>query len=236
MGLNDGQSVVADNGSLLFMDGTVTMNTWCHAGGCGSGCMRGCCAGENCCINKFSGPGNVSFAYDLPGDTLPFLVTPERGWFLMRGAFVAGTENLNIGASFTGCNLCCASACCPGCIGLGAFFTRVTSQSDPGVVFASAYGQLKRHEVAEGQTLMIGGNNFFAAPDDTKFAVGFAGPGPKNWCCDGEGLVIKVMGPAIVFTHNRDETEIRALLFPSQMSDVIKIAGKVLKAVAESQQ
>lgn len=197
-----------------------------------AGCCRGTCSGEHCCINQYEGPGNVSFSYDLPGDTKPFLVSPEVGWYMMRGSFVAGTSNLLVGSKFSGCNICCASSCCPQCIGLGAFFTRISATEGTAVAFASAFGHLQRHEVAAGQALYIGGNNFFAANDTMQLEVGFAGPGCTQWCCSGEGMMVKAMGPGVVFTHNRDETPLRTLLFPPAWKAAFDILNGILGGAA----
>jgi uncharacterized protein (AIM24 family) len=224
--LGQGEAVVADNGRLNWMDSTVQMSTWCYAGGCCAGiCRRIAC--EHCCINRFEGPGNASFSYDLPGDTLPFLVTPEQGWVVMAGSYVVGTETVKVSAKFSGCTVCC-------CGDQGPLFTHMTADGSAGVGFCSAFGAIKRHEVPEGQTLLVGTRNFFAATDSTKIGVGCPGNGCKQWCCSKEGFVLKIFGPGIVYTHNRDETAIRALLFPGvqkQAEEAFKLIAKCLELV-----
>lgn len=201
--LNQGQSIMADGGAMLWMDGTLQMETAC--GDCGPACYRSC-AGESCCQNTFHGPGNVSFGFKLPGDCLPFAVTPDFAWILTSGAFICGTPNIKITARFAGCCTCC-------CGGESAFLTKIESPEGAGMFYAGGYGALSRHEIPAGKTMFIDDGLFFAAHADTDIEVGIPG-GCISCLYGGEGIVMKFHGPAVVYTQNRNPAIWNKLLNP----------------------
>jgi len=195
--LDAGQKMLGDPGSMMWMEEDVKIETDCQGG-----CLRATarqCADEHCCMNTFHGPGKVGFGFPLPGDMMAFAVTREQGWILSRGAFIAGTENIDVSARFAGC---CAAAFS----GEGPFLTKVTLQKEAkgaGMVYAGGFGAITRHDLKAGEVLFVDNGLFFAAHEKQKIQVGFVG-GLKSMCCSGEGIVMKFYGPATIFTQNRD--------------------------------
>jgi len=191
------QSVVCDAGSLLWMQDSLDMETG-MAGGCQAACARSC-AGESCCLNTYSGVGLVGLGFLLPGDIVSFEVMPDKGWITSKGAFICGSTNIKVSARFAGC---CASMYS----GEGLFLTKVTllEGDGPGIFFAGGYGGIDRHDIEAGRQLLIDNGLFFAAGQHQKLRVGFTDGGYKSACFSGEGLVMKVRGPCVVFTQNRD--------------------------------
>jgi uncharacterized protein (TIGR00266 family) len=190
------QKVVADAGSLLWMDGELQMETNMF-GGCCQGLGREC-AGESCCMNTYSGTGKIGFGFPLPGDMMSFGVVPGGGWILSRGSFVAGTSNINISAKFIGCCACLFA-------GEGPFLTHVYSKTGNGMFFAGGFGSIVRHDIPAGQIFYVDNGLFFAAHEKTKIRITPLG-GIKTFCCSGEGLVMKFVGPCVIFTQSRDPT------------------------------
>jgi len=202
--LGAGQEVIAAAGAMLWMDGNVPMSTSCYGGVVAS--LYRHCSGQTVCMNKFSGPGEVSFGFDLPGDMLPFAVTPGQGWIISAGTFICGTTNCVVSARWAGLAAClCGSE--------GIFMTKVYSREGPGLFYAGGFGQLQRHEIPEGKTLLVNNGLFFAANDRTTFEIGLPGT-CMSWCYGKEGFVMKINGPAVVYTQNRDPQVFMALLNP----------------------
>jgi uncharacterized protein (AIM24 family) len=157
-------------------------------------------------MNKFSGPGEVSFGFDLPGDILPFAVTPGQGWIISAASFICGSTNVIVSARWAGLAAClCGSE--------GWFMTKVYSNNGPGLFYAGGFGQLQRHEVPEGKTILINNGLFFAANDRTQFEIGLPGD-CASWCWGKEGFVMKVHGPSVIYTQNRDPSVFIRLLNP----------------------
>jgi len=210
------QKVKGNGAAMLWMDFpddgqnlASKVRTHC-AGGCCQSCYRGC-AGESVCQNTFGpGPGRVTFGFKLPGDMLPFGVMPGEGWIVAPGAFVAGTENIDVSARFAGCFACC-------CGGVQRpWVVRITvaeGNANPGVFWAGGYGALTRHELAAGQTLYVDTGLFFAASDKTTIDAGCVG-GLITCLCGGEGIVMKFKGPNIIYTQNRNPRIWQKVLHP----------------------
>jgi uncharacterized protein (TIGR00266 family) len=203
---DDKQRVLASAGAMLWMDGNMRMETGCHNGCCTAYCRT--CAGESFCLNTFSGPGDVAFGFDLPGDILPFATSDKDGWIVTRSSFVCGTTNLRISAQFIGCLACC-------CSGEGTFLTHIRSEEGTGnaLFFAGNYGQIQRHEVPDGKTFVVNTGLFFAASDKTQIEIGLPG-GCKSCLFSGEGVVMKFRGPCTIFTQNRNPEDMKKLLNP----------------------
>jgi len=219
-----GQRVVGDAGTMLWMDGNVPMETTCY-GGCGTACCR-TCSGETFCQNVFSGPGKVSFGLHLPGDLLPFAVTPGNGWVISRRSYICGTDNLVVSSRFAGC----AAACCAG---EGLFLTKVSIlQGDgQGMFFAGNYGSIERHEIPAGKMFYIDHGLFFAAHEKIQINMGIVG-NIVGFCCGGEGFVMQFMGPCVVYTKSRDPNRLYDRSSNPGNRDSAAVAGGARNAAA----
>jgi len=194
MQLTDSQSVLADGGSMIWKDASVRMDT--QMGECLPSCWRQC-AGESCCQNLYTGPGKVALSFKLPGDMKGFIAADGNTWKLSAGAFVCGTSNCLVSTQFAGCFAFL-------CGGEEAWMSKVSSKDDnPATFFAGGYGALTRHEIPEGNTMMMSSGVFFAAPGEHPFELRMPG-GCFSCCCGGEGLVVSMSGPVVLYTQNRD--------------------------------
>jgi uncharacterized protein (AIM24 family) len=201
--LNEGGvNVKSEAGSMIWMDKGLDVKTYM-----GASCKAACCAGETCFHNDFSGNGKITFAFKLPGDILPFMVGANESWICNQGAYICSTPNVAIEARFAGCLACC-------CGGENPFLTKLSSNDgQPGVFYAGGYGAITRHDIEAGKYLVIDNGLFFAAKSD--MAIDLALPGGCMGCVfGGEGLVMRLQGPATVFSQNRDPFPWRKLLKP----------------------
>lgn len=221
--LKENECVIADGGAMLWMDGNVKMYTDCHHGIC-AGFWR-TCSSESCCNNKFTGPGQVAFGFDLPGDILPFAVSAQKGWLFSGGAYICSTPNVQISSRFSGCGVCC-------CGNEGMFLTHASSSDgNTGLIWAGDYGAIQRHDVPPGRTFIVDAGLFFACTEDVQISIGLAG-GCYTCCCGGEGFVMKFRGPCSVYTQNRDPAEIMKLLKPPVQMDWGQVAQGIAEGVA----
>jgi len=190
-----GKAVLGDAGAMLWMDGAVRMETWCHGGCFDAWCRQ--CSGESCCQNKFHGPGKVTFGFETPGDMLPFAVAPGNGWIITSRSFIVGTDNCIVSSRWSGCGAWC-------CGGEGMFTTKVISNGQGnGMFFAGSYGSIERHDVPQGKVLFVAGSLFFAAHESTDIEIGMPS-GCCTLCFGGDGWIMKFQGPAVVYTQSRD--------------------------------
>lgn len=204
---SDDSQCVGDAGAMLWMDGSVSMEAGCHSGGPCRAYWR-TCAREQCCQVKFTGPGDVVFGDDLPGDMLPFMCEDKEGgdWIVTKGSFFCGTSNLIVSAKWKGCQAWL-------CSGEGGMLTHIRSEGGSGVFFAGGYGMVERQKVPDGKTLYLNTGLFFAAQASTPFEITLPG-GCVSCFCSGEDFVMKFVGPVVVYTQNRNPEIIRKLLQP----------------------
>jgi uncharacterized protein (AIM24 family) len=202
--LQPGQKILAGANAMNWMDARIPVETGLN--GCGTACWRQC-SRESACQNTFTGPGNISFALDLPGDILPFGIAPGAGWVLSPGAWICGTDNLKVSSKFSGCAACC-------CGDEGPFFTHITINEEKGgngMFYAGGYGAITRHEVPAGKTLFLDNGLFFAANEALNISLGMPG-GCLGCMCGGEGLVMKITGPTVVYSQNRSPSTWKKIL------------------------
>jgi len=201
------QKILGDGRAMLWMDGSLLVETECY-GGCPTACARSC-SGESCCMNKYSGAGNLTVGFDSPGDMLAFAVTNDFGWALTKAAFVAGTNNLLVSSKFAGCAVCC-------CTDEGPFLTTVRidpeSNTSSGVFLAGSYGMIERHDVPQGKELYVARGNFFAGHINKDLEIGLVG-GLMNFCCGAgwKSIILKFRGPCTVYTQSRNPEDLRRL-------------------------
>jgi len=205
--LDGTDGIVGDYGAMIWQvngkENRIEINTGCHSGGCYAGWWRGC-AREACCHNHYTGSGEVSFGFDLPGDMLPFTCT-DLGWIISQGSFICGTPNLRVSAKFAGCSAICG--------GEGAFLTHVSCKARENIFYAGGFGCIQRQEIPEGMSMLVNNGLFFAAPDSISFHITIVG-GCYNCCFGQEGIAMKFNGPTVVYTQNRDPDAFMALLKP----------------------
>lgn len=204
--LQNGGRLLANTSTLLWMDGQVQVDTGL-AGGCCSAILRNC-SGEPCCLNTYIANGEnqkVSVGFELPGDMLAFGVTDSSRWVFTYDSFIAGTDNLDISARFSACCACI-------CADTSAFLTTVSIKNGQmGVVLAGSYGMIERHDIPEGQTLLVSRGLFFAAREDINFEVGLIGQeccGLLNLCCTGGGIVFRFRGPGVIYTQSKSTVQL----------------------------
>jgi len=243
--LQQGQRVIADTKALLWMDGQVSVETGIPGSIC-SAIMRSC-SGESCCLNTYIGTSNgqsqkISVGFELPGDMMAFGVTNNNGWCFTYDAFIAGTDNLNISSRFSSCCACT-------CGDESMFITSVkVKENEMGVVLAGSYGMIERHDVPDGQTLLVSKGLFFAAREDTIFDVGLIGQecsGLLNLLCTQGGIVYRFKGPCVVYTQSKSPVQLlRDFGIPGGKKTIasnvarigLKIACQILEGAAKAQQ
>jgi uncharacterized protein (TIGR00266 family) len=209
--LSNGQRVIADTKSLLWMDGNIQVETSLAGGSICSSILRSM-SGESCCLNTYIGNSSdnnkkdkVSVGFELPGDIMAFGVTNNNGWVFTYDAFIAGTNNLQISSRFSSCCACMFAD-------QSVFLTTCkVKEGEMGVVLAGSYGMIERHDVPDQQTLLVSKGLFFAAREDTQFEVGLIGQecgGLLNLGCTGGGIVYRFKGPCVIYTQSKSPIQL----------------------------
>lgn len=175
--LEDGEQMITEKGSMVWMDPNIEMET--RGGGLGKMFSKAF-SGESMFQNIYTarGAGMITFGSSFPGKILPIVVEPGKEIVLQKNAFLASENgvslsihfNKKMGAGFFG--------------GEGFIMQRL---SGSGVAFAEIDGELVEYELQAGQKLVVDTGN--VAGFDVSVSISIQQvPGLKNKFFGGEGF------------------------------------------------
>jgi len=206
IGLQPGEGVYAEAGSMVNMSGSVAMESQLK-GGILSGLKRAV-SGESIFLTRFaagSEPAFVSFAGSMPGKLVPVPVSPGDVFIAQKDSFLACEEGVELDIAFT-------EKIRAGLFGgQGFVLQRLSGQ---GMAFLQCCGdiiemELKRGEVVKVQTGLVVG---FDATD--RFDIAVAG-GITTALFGGEGLFVTTLtGPGTVVLQSMDIAKLAACIIP----------------------
>ena len=194
--LDPAESVRAEAGAMLYMDGGVRMDT-----GTGGGFVKGLkrrLTGESFFITSFTnegrGPARVAFSAPYPGKVVA-LDLAERGGSVLcqKDTFLCAADGIEIEVAFTrklGAGLFG---------GEGFILQRLTGD---GLAFCHAGGTVVERDLAGGETLSVDTGCLVAFDESVDYDIEFQG-GFKNALFGGEGLFLaRVEGPGTVWLQS----------------------------------
>ena len=208
VGLDPGESVVAEAGALMYMTAGVQMETIFGDGSAqsqGKGLMgallgagRRILTGESLFMTVFTAQGGsrerVAFAAPYPGRILP-MELPKLGGELVcqKDSFLCAAKGVSIGIAFQKK------------IGVGLFggegFIMQRLQGD-GLVFVHAGGMLTEMQLGPGETLRVDTGCLVALQPSVTYDVQLVG-GVKTALFGGEGLFFATLtGPGQVWLQS----------------------------------
>lgn len=187
--LENGEKMISDKGSMVWMTPNMEMAT--SGGGVGKMFSKAF-SGESMFQNIYTakGEGMIAFGSSFPGRILALDVTPELGFVLQKGAFLAsemGVElsihfNKKLGAGFFG--------------GEGFIMQKLSGQ---GKAFVEVDGELVEYELAAGQQMIVDTGNVLGFEQGVSIDVQTV-KGAKNVLFGGEGLFNTVLtGPGKIW-------------------------------------
>ena len=202
-----GQQVRAEGGAMVYMSGHISMETK-SAGGLMKGFKRKF-SGESMFQNFFSlpdgsPPGMVAFAQGAPGDIVHLHLNQGEEWTLSRDAYICGTPSIEVTSKLGGFKSVLG--------GEGLVLTKVYAEAE-GDLWIGGYGFVERHDLKDGEELVVDNGVMMAFQSDMNYTVSKVG-GRKSFMLGGEGIVIRYRGPGVVYTQNREIGLLAALLIP----------------------
>ena len=201
--LDQGESVKAEGGAMLAMSSTVAIETAAQ-GGVMKGLKRKVLGGESFFMNTFTAQAHgaeVYFAPTLPGD---IVVWPMQGQtiYLQSGAYLASATGVEVDSKWGGAKTFFS--------GEGLIILRVSGH---GEVLVSSYGAIESRELQPGQTLTVDTGHVVAWSEGVTYQVRKVG----NWkstFLSGEGLVVDLTGPGVIYTQSRSPQAFLNWLIP----------------------
>jgi uncharacterized protein (TIGR00266 family) len=211
--LDAGDTLTAQWGAMVMVQGGVQLETTSKKKGGGGGLMKGLkrmLAGESIFLNHFTGTGaggDVVVAPSLPGDVIE---QPLRGGALLvqGSSWLASSGQVDVDASYQGFAKSLFS-------GESMFWVRLTGT---GTTLLSSFGAIYTVDV-DGEHVVDTGN-VVAFEDTLQYDVGLATKGVLSSFASGEGFVLRFKGRGRVWCQTHQPSalgrEVAPMLKPRQ--------------------
>ncbi len=205
--LDPGESAVAEAGSMMFKDASISMETvfgdGSNSGGGGLfgalvGAGKRLLTGEGLFTTVFThrgqGKAHVAFAAPYPGKIIPVSLAEYGGYLVcQKDSFLCGARGVSLGIYFQ-------RRLMTGLFG-GEGFIMQKLEGD-GLVFAHAGGSIEVRDLAPGEELHVDTGCIVAFTRDIRFDVISAG-GIKTSLFGGEGFFFaRLAGPGRVWLQS----------------------------------
>ncbi|MDY3619377.1 TIGR00266 family protein [Agathobaculum sp.] len=187
--LADGESMITEKGSMVWMSPNMEMTT--TGGGIGKMFSKAL-SGESMFQNIYTahGAGFIAFGSSFPGKILPLQITPGHEMILQKNAFLASESGIELSIHFN-------KKLGAGVFGGEGFIMQRLSGS--GTAFAEIDGELVEYELSAGQKLIVDTGNVAGFETGVQIDIQQV-PGIKNKLLGGEGLFNTVLtGPGKIW-------------------------------------
>ncbi len=201
--LDPGESVNAEAGVMVAMGPGVEIATGTH-GGLLKGLRRSVLGGESFFMNTFtagSSGGEVVFAPSLPGDIVEWQLTGQTV-FLQSGSYLAAGGDVDVDSKWGGAKTFFSSE--------GLVMLKCHGH---GALLVSSYGAIEAVDLAAGQRYTVDTGHMVGWSEQVQYKVRKVG-GWKSTFLSGEGLVVDLTGPGMVYLQTRSPEALLSWLIP----------------------
>ena len=201
--LQPGDTLTAEAGAMVGMDGQISMKT-SFSGGFFSGLINKCLGGESLFVNTFTNKTNqplqVVLSQSAIGDIVAVELHSGQQLCFQPGAYIASSKKVKLGVGWAGFASWFARE--------GLFKLKVTG---PGLVFFEAYGGISQKQIT--QEFIVDNSHLVAYEPGIKMSVGLAG-GWFGSLTSGEGFINKLRGNGVVYLQSRSINGLVRFLSP----------------------
>jgi uncharacterized protein (TIGR00266 family) len=201
--LDPGETIRVEAGAMVSMSQGITLETKA-SGGLLASLKRSVLGGESFFINTYQAPaqgGEITLAPALPGDVVVRDLAGDT-LVLQSGSYVASSEGIELDTKWGGAK---------------TFFARegliMLKASGTGTLTISSYGAIHEKELATGESYTVDTGHLVAFTEGMGFKVRRIG-GLKSTLFSGEGLVVDLTGPGMIFIQTRSEDAFLTWLIP----------------------
>lgn len=193
--LNSGEKITAEAGAMTYMDPTVDVKTTMRERGILSTLGVAIFGAQSFFVNHYTGPGRVALVAAPVGDIDRLSVSTGSGMIIQKSAYVASTGDLDLDVKWEGFT--------KGLFGQGLFMLKVKGDGD---LFINTFGAIDKHELEEGETLIVDNFHLVGFTESCSYRVtGFGGL--KETILSGEGFVTNITGPGTVYIQTKNMRE-----------------------------
>lgn len=196
--LNPGEHIVAEAGSLAYMQPGIEVKTRKREKGFWGSLSVSLVGGQSFFVNDYTatgGAGEAAFSAAPLGDIEVMDIAPDKGFIIQKSAYIASDEGVDLDIQWQGFS--------KGLFGQGLFMIKVTGS---GKLFINTFGAIDKHTLAPGEELIVDNFHLVAFSDSCQYQVTKFG-GLKETLLSGEGLVTRITGPGDVFIQTKNIRE-----------------------------
>ena len=200
--LEPGEAIRAEAGAMVSHTPGLTMETSTQ-GGLMKGLKRAV-GGESFFMNTFTAtqPGDhIGLAPPLPGDIAHWPLSGQTV-YLQSGAYLASAMGIEVDSSWGGSKTFFS--------GEGLIVLKVSGH---GEVLVAAYGAIESRELQAGEQITVDTGHVVAWSEGVSYQVRKVG-GWKSTILSGEGLVVDLTGPGVVYMQSRSPDAFLGWLIP----------------------
>ena len=202
--LNDGEKMITEKGSMVWMTPNMEMQT--SGGGLGKMFSKAF-SGESMFQNIYTahGAGMIAFGSSFPGRILPIEIALGREMILQKSAFLASEAGVQLSVHFN-------KKFGSGLFGGEGFIMQRLSGS--GIAFAEIDGELVEYDLAPGQQMIVDTGNVAGFESTVSIDIQQVA-GLKNKLLGGEGLFNTVLtGPGKIWLQTMPISGVAASIRP----------------------
>lgn len=195
--LNPDESVVGESGAMTYMSPSIEARTRARKGIIGSLGLK-LFGGQSFWVNDYVAvgqPGEIGFVSAPIGDIEKLELDGKKGYIVRKESYVASSSPVDLDLQWEGFTR--------GLFGQGLFMMKVRGMGD---LFINTFGAIDRHNLMEGESLIVDNFHLVAFGDTCTYRVEKFG-GLKETILGGEGLVTRITGPGDVYLQTKNPRE-----------------------------
>ncbi|MDD1674289.1 MAG: TIGR00266 family protein [Methanomicrobiales archaeon] len=198
VGLNEGEKIIAEAGSMTYMKPGIEVRTRMRETGILGTLGMSLLGRQSFFVNEYAataGRAEAAFVSAPVGDIEVLPVTTDRGFIIQKSSYIASSEEIDLDVQWQGFT--------KGLFGQGLFMIHATGQ---GTLFINTFGAIDKHSLAAGESIIVDNFHLAAFSDSCAYTVKQFG-GLKETILGGEGLVTEVTGPGEVYIQTKNVKE-----------------------------
>ncbi len=196
------EQIKAEAGAMVWKTPSIDIQTSTQ-GGFMKGLKRSL-GGESFFMNTFTAGaqgGQMAVAPTLAGDIVTWTLSGQTV-FLQSGAYLASAMGVEVDSKWGGAKTFFS--------GEGLIVLKVSGQGD---VLVASYGAIESRELQAGEQITVDTGHVVAWSEGVTYQVRKVG-GWKSTMLSGEGLVVDLTGPGMIYTQSRSPEAFLGWLIP----------------------
>jgi uncharacterized protein (TIGR00266 family) len=196
--LEVGEKIVGEAGAMTYMTSNIEAVTRRRERSILGTIGLSIFGGQSLFVNDYvarNGSGQLGLAAAPVGDIQVIDVKPDRGFIVQKSSYLASTNDIELDVKWEGFT--------KGLFGQGLFMVKVYGS---GELFVNTFGAIDKHELAQGEEVLVDNFHLVAFSDSCEYQVERFG-GWKETILSGEGFVTRIWGPGEVYLQTKNLRE-----------------------------